>query len=385
MKTKDNANTKPPVILITTGEPAGIGPDLAVRLASQRSRWRGMRLVLVGDATLLERRALRLGLPWRVQAWQDEPQTSFGIGDSLAKKPVPSPTFFHASPPLRDGVVEVLHIPLRVPSKPGILNPENADYVLDTLDWAIGACHSGAAAAMVTAPVHKGVIRLSGTPAGKLFTGHTEYLANYLGVSQPVMLLVGGKPLLRVALATTHLPLREVSEAITFAGLQQVLRALNQGLREQLGIPRARILVAGLNPHAGEGGQLGTEEQTIIIPALEGLQREGLLVSGPLPADTLFTPAHLSKADAVLALYHDQGLSVLKYASFGHAVNITLGLPIIRTSVDHGTAIDLARTAEGAIAADEGSLRAALETAMDLVRRAKPRDGKLHVYSSLEE
>jgi 4-hydroxythreonine-4-phosphate dehydrogenase len=240
-----------------------------------------------------------------------------------------------------------------VPGTPGRLDPANAPYVLAVLDAATDGCLAGRFDAMVTAPVHKGVIN----EAGVRFTGHTEYLAERCGAPLPVMLLAGGG--LRVALATTHLPLAHVSSAITAQRLEGVLRVLDADLRAKFGIAAPRILVCGLNPHAGEGGHLGREEIEVIEPTLERLRAQGLHLTGPVPADTAFLPARVAGHDAVLAMFHDQGLPVLKHASFGHAVNVTLGLPIVRTSVDHGTALDLAGTGR----ADPGSLRAALHLA----------------------
>jgi 4-hydroxythreonine-4-phosphate dehydrogenase len=255
--------------------------------------------------------------------------------------------------------VEVLHVPLAAECRAGRLDPANARYVLALLDRAASGCLDGEFGAMVTAPVHKGVINDAGVP----FTGHTEYLASRCGGALPVMLLVGGG--LRVALATTHLPLSRVSEAITARRLESVLGILDRDLRRLFGIRRPRILVLGLNPHAGEGGHLGREEIETIGPTLERLRKAGLRLEGPVPADTGFLPERLENADAVLAMYHDQGLPVLKRAAFGHAVNVTLGLPIVRTSVDHGTALDLAGTGR----ADPGSLVAALRLAATAARQ----------------
>ena len=312
-----------PVIAVTSGEPAGIGPDICLALA--KSGVAG-RLVIVGDRTLLQDRARRLGV-------------------DIAG-------------------LDIRHVPLRAPVVAGRLDATNASYVLDILDVAIDGCISGEYAAMVTAPVHKGVIN----DAGVAFTGHTEYLAERTGTRRVVMMLAGtGEQAgLRVALATTHLPLREVCDHITPQSLEQVLRILHGDLRRHFGISDPHVLVAGLNPHAGEGGHLGREEIDVIVPCLERLRAEGMKLSGPLPADTLFTPRHLEGADAVLAMYHDQGLPVLKYKGFGQAVNITLGLPIIRTSVDHGTALDLAGTGK----ADTGSLCFALQTAREMASRS---------------
>ena len=257
--------------------------------------------------------------------------------------------------------VEVLHVPLAAPCVAGRLDPRNARYVLALLDRAVAGCLAGEFHAMVTAPVHKGVIN----DGGVAFTGHTEYLAKRCGAPAPVMLLVGGG--LRVALATTHLPLSEVPRAITGPSLESVLRVLDRDLRELFGLRRPRILVCGLNPHAGEGGHLGREEADVIAPALERLRGTGMRLDGPIAADTAFLAGRLSGFDAVLAMFHDQGLPVLKRAAFGRAVNVTLGLPIVRTSVDHGTALDVAGTAR----ADPGSLIAALRLAAVLRRQRR--------------
>lgn len=319
-----------PVIAVTSGEPAGVGPELCVQLA--RRDWPA-RLVVLADEGLLARAVAALGA-------------------HVALRPYAP----GAAP--RPGTLEVLHLPLAREAVPGRLNAGNARYVLGLLDRALAGCRSGEFAAMVTAPLHKGVINDAGIP----FSGHTEYLAEKTGTSQVVMMLAGGG--LRVALATTHLPLAQVPAAITAAGLTRTLAILHADLRDRFGLPRPRILVAGLNPHAGEGGHMGREEIAVITPVLEALRREGMDLKGPFPADTLFTPRVLEQGDAVLAMYHDQGLPVLKYASFGHGINITLGLPIIRTSVDHGTALDLA----GSGRADPGSLYCAVELAIELAR-----------------
>ena len=309
-----NPGAATPTIAVTTGEPAGIGPELAASLLA--GEWPA-RIVLIGDRGLLESRGGR---------------------------PVPE--------------ANLLHVPLAAPSRPGRLEAANAPYVLALLDAALDGCADGRFDAMVTAPVHKGVIN----DAGVHFTGHTEYLAERTGAPLPVMMLVGGG--LRVALATTHVPLAGVSAALTGARLTDVLRILDADLRGKFGIAAPRILVCGLNPHAGEGGHLGREEIEVIEPALRALQAEGLKLTGPVPADTAFLPERLAGHDAVLAMYHDQGLPVLKRAAFGHGVNVTLGLPIVRTSVDHGTALDLAGTGR----ADPGSLHEALRLALELSR-----------------
>ncbi|TCW32739.1 4-hydroxythreonine-4-phosphate dehydrogenase PdxA [Gulbenkiania mobilis] len=305
-------------LAITPGEPAGIGPDLVLRLPESGV---GARMVLVADTGLIEARARTLGLSVTLLPFRPE----------------------NDPPP---GTLEILHCPLSGPVQAGRTDPVNASYVLNTLDAAIDGCLNHTFDAMVTAPVHKGVINEGGVP----FTGHTEYLAERTGTPRVVMMLAGAG--LRVALATTHLPLREVADALSREVLQEVITILHQDLVSKFGLEAPRILVAGLNPHAGEGGHMGREEIEVIEPVLALLRTRGLQLTGPLPADTLFQPHHLEKADAVLAMYHDQGLPVLKYASFGAGINITLGLPIIRTSVDHGTALDLAGTGR----ADPGSL-----------------------------
>ncbi|MBI5781813.1 MAG: 4-hydroxythreonine-4-phosphate dehydrogenase PdxA [Rhodocyclales bacterium] len=297
-------------IAITTGEPAGVGPELCARLADRL--WPAP-LVLIGDRGLLAER----GVP-------------------------PLPEFDPGAP----APLSIRHVPLRAPSKPGLLEPANAPYVLEVLDTAIDGMLDGTFDALVTAPIQKSLIAASGRP----FTGHTEYLAERSGTPLVVMMLVGAG--LRVALVTTHLPLAEVPAAVTPQRLEAVLRILDRDLRRRFGIPQPCILVAGLNPHAGESGHLGHEEREVITPVLERLRAEGMTLVGPLPADTLFTPRVIAGSDAQLAMYHDQGLPVLKYASFGNGVNVTLGLPFIRTSVDHGTALDLAGTGR----ADPGSL-----------------------------
>ncbi|NKF21430.1 4-hydroxythreonine-4-phosphate dehydrogenase PdxA [Solimonas marina] len=320
-----------PRIVLTPGEPAGIGPDLACRIAAQA--WPA-EVVAVADGELLRARAAMLGLPLQLE-----------------------PVQLDAVPQARpSGTLALLDTPLAVPAEAGRLDPRNAGYVLETLRRASELCRSGRAGAMVTGPVQKSVIN----DAGVAFSGHTEFLAAQCGIALPVMMLVAGT--LRVALVTTHLPLRDVADAISAERLQQTLTILDADLRRKFGIARPRILVCGLNPHAGESGHLGREEIEIIGPTLDAARAAGIDARGPLPADTLFTPQYLDAADAVLAMYHDQGLPVLKHAGFGEAVNITLGLPIIRTSVDHGTALDLA----GSGRADAGSLRAAMQLAIDL-------------------
>ena len=327
-------------IVVTIGEPAGIGPDLAVRLAERT--WPA-RLVLAGDRELLRERARRLGAGVRL---------------------VPYLRGRAATP----GALEVAHFPVAVPVQAGRLDAANARTVIASLDAAVAGCMSGEFAAMVTAPVQKSVINDAGIP----FTGHTEFLAQRTGAPGVVMLLVGAAPWgsLRVALASTHLPLAAVPAAITRETLTRTLRIAIADLERKFGIAKPRLGVCGLNPHAGEGGYLGREEIDVIAPVLTALRAEGLDVAGPLPADTIFVPAKARDYDCIVAMYHDQGLPVLKHASFGHGVNVTLGLPIVRTSVDHGTALDLA--AEGALAraADPGSLFAAVDLAIDLASRA---------------
>jgi len=318
-----------PSVALTAGEPAGIGPDLCALCASDR--YPG-RLVIVGDAEVIRTRAAMRGVPFDVPA--------YARGTSAP--------------------VSLLHIPVAVPVEPGRLNARNGRHVVALLDRALEGCVSGEFAAMVTAPVQKSTINDSGLP----FTGHTEYLADRTRTQQVVMLLAGAG--LRVALATTHLALADVPRAITRERVTSVLRVLDHDLRHRFGIAKPRILVAGLNPHAGESGYLGREEIEVIAPALEALRKEGMNVEGPLPADTLFTPRALEGSDAQLAMYHDQGLAVLKHAAFGEAVNVTLGLPIIRTSVDHGTALDRAGRGE----VDAGSLRAAIRLGFELASHA---------------
>lgn len=320
-------------IAITPGEPAGIGPDLIIQLAQSHATddW-----VIIADPTLLARRAAILGLPLKIQVVDREPA------------------------PSRTGMLRVMPVPLHQIESPGHLDPTNAAYVLETLKRAISGCQSGDFSALVTGPVHKGVINEAGIP----FSGHTEFLSEQCGGAHPVMLLTTG--CLRVALATTHLPLAAVSQTLTRERLSRVLRILDHDLRTRFGLKQPRILVCGLNPHAGESGHLGREEIEVIAPVLEQLRMDGLDIMGPLPADTVFTPRYLDHADAVLAMYHDQGLPVLKYAGFGQAVNITLGLPIIRTSVDHGTALSLAGSGQTLTS----SLSAAIALASQLVTSA---------------
>ena len=325
-------------IAITAGEPAGIGPDLIAALAQENHE---SDLVVVGDAKLLNERALQLGLPL---------------------KTIPYDRQATATPSSR-GSVHVEHVALQSPCTAGVLDPANANYVLATLERAGKGCLSGEFAAVVTAPVQKSVITESGTP----FSGHTEYFAELCGAALPVMLLCADE--LRVALLTTHLPLSRVPAQITHERITRIGAILHTGLKQWFGINSPRIAILGLNPHAGEAGLLGHEERDIIEPAIQDLRRQGLNVTGPLPADSAFTREALANFDAVLAMYHDQGLPVLKHAGFGRAVNITLGLPIVRTSVDHGTALSLAGTGD----ADAGSLRAALQLAEEIARQQRLR------------
>ena len=353
------ASTSLPVA-ITSGEPAGIGPELVLMLAAYNQL--PSNCVVIADLHLLEARAEALGLAVTLMTCQP--------GD-----PVPE----------GDRVLAVWHCALRAPCQPGVLDAANASYVIDTLQLAVDACRNGHAAAMTTAPLHKGVI-IDGGFTG--FTGHTEWLRDACGKEEVVMLLAtddalharasdwqGHNHSLRVALVTTHLPLRDVADAISAERISRVSRILAADLARQFGIAAPRIAVCGLNPHAGEDGHLGREELDIIIPTLAALREEGLDVRGPFPADTLFTPRHLAEVDAVLAMYHDQGLAVLKYAGFGNAANITLGLPMVRTSVDHGTALDLA----GQGTASPDSLKVAIRLARQL---ADTQSASRHASSS---
>ena len=319
-------------IALTPGEPAGIGPDLCIQLAQQDLP---CEIVVIASVQLLKERAIQLGLPLQIKEFD-----------------CTLPATVQAA-----GCLTVLPVELAEPVQCGQLNPGNSRYVLKTITKAAKGCMDKTFDAMVTGPVHKGVINNAGLP----FSGHTEFIAGITG-GHPVMMLA--TPGLRVALVTTHLPLSEVSSAITHNRLRTVIRILDHDLRSRFGIANPKILVCGLNPHAGENGHLGREEIDIIGPVLDGFRKQGLNLYGPLPADTLFTAKYLDSADTVLAMYHDQGLPVLKYKGFGQAVNITLGLPIIRTSVDHGTALDLAGSAK----ADLGSLQFALQTALTMIR-----------------
>ncbi|MGI9328927.1 MAG: 4-hydroxythreonine-4-phosphate dehydrogenase PdxA [Pseudomonadales bacterium] len=315
-------------LAVTAGEPAGIGPDLLVALAQQE---RSVPWQVFADPELLGARAERLRLPLKL-----------------------------SSTPTRSAAqLWVQAVPLAAPVIPGALNVANAAGVVESLAQAADACIAGECAALVTGPVQKSIIN----DAGIAFSGHTEYFMQRAGATDVVMLLVAGS--LRVALATTHLPLRKVAAALSQALLERRLRILNDGLRTDFGMQQPRILVCGLNPHAGEGGHLGSEEIDTLEPVCARLRAQGLRLQGPVPADTAFLPASLAGCDAVMAMYHDQGLPVLKHAGFGHAVNVTLGLPFVRTSVDHGTALDLAGSAK----ADPGSFAAALSLATEIAAR----------------
>ena len=330
-------------LVITAGEPAGIGIDLCVQLALTPP---DIPFVVIADKELLLQRAAQLGIALQVRD-AGSGEWEAGSENALA---------FPRSIP-------VIHVPLVAPCRAGVLNKANSAYVLATLRRAVQGCQTGEFSGMVTASVHKGIINEAGIP----FTGHTEFLAEQTGTDLVVMMLVGGG--MRVALATTHLALKDVPGAITAPLLEKVLRIIRRDLQQRFGIAQPRILVAGLNPHAGEDGYLGREEIEVMIPVLDKLRADGMQVSAPLPADTLFTPHRLAQCDCVLAMYHDQGLPVLKHASFGHGVNVTLGLPIIRTSVDHGTALDLAGTGK----ADSGSLLEALKLAAQMARNERER------------
>jgi 4-hydroxythreonine-4-phosphate dehydrogenase len=320
-----------PRIVITSGEPAGIGPDACVVLA--QSDW-DADLVVAGDASLLQSAAASLSLPLQIRLYEST-----------------SPVTSH-----RAGTLRVLHIPTAEAVVAGRLDARNALYVVQMLDRACDGCTNGEFAAMVTAPVQKSTL----LDAGFAFVGHTEYLAARTRAALPVMMLVSGN--LRVALLTTHLPLAEVPKAITQERVLATVRIVHMDLGRHFNLGAPRIAVLGLNPHAGESGHLGREEIDVLEPAIRQLRTEGLDITGPVPADTAFTPQFLSGTDVIVAMYHDQGLPVIKHVAFGNAVNITLGLPILRTSVDHGTALGLARSGK----ADAGSLRAALALAIQL-------------------
>ena len=320
-------------VVITPGEPAGIGPDVTLQLA-QRD-W-PVELVVCASPALLQARAQQLGLPLALRPYQPG----------------------QAAQPQQAGTLTILPVELAAPVVAGQLNAANSRYVLETLTRACDGCLNGEFSALITGPVHKGVIN----DAGIAFSGHTEFFAERAACARVVMMLATEE--LRVALATTHLPLKAVADAITEASLHEVITILHHDLQRKFGISQPHILVCGLNPHAGEGGHMGREEIDTIIPALDKLRQTGMRLTGPLPADTLFQPKYLQHADAVLAMYHDQGLPVLKYQGFGRAVNITLGLPFIRTSVDHGTALELA----GQGNADAGSFITALNLAITMIK-----------------
>ncbi len=330
---------------ITPGEPAGIGPDLVIQLAQQAH---AHELVCIADPKMLQQRANQLGVALTIHAYDANKTQSQASG--------------HLS---------VLNEPLANPNVCGSADSANAQSQLNALQRAVSGCLSGEFAALVTGPMHKGIINKAGIP----FTGHTEYLAELTQTKKVVMMLAApeSEQQLRVALATTHLPLAEVSQAITKESLNDVIRILDDDLKNHFAIQKPRILICGLNPHAGEDGHLGMEEIDTITPVINELKDQGLNLEGPLPADTLFTDRYLKNADAVLAMYHDQGLPVLKHVGFGEAVNVTLGLPIIRTSVDHGTAFDLAGTGNAHV----GSLQAALAMAIQMTEKTQP--SKEHV------
>ena len=321
-------------LVITPGEPAGIGPDICIQIAQQPPA--DTELVIVADPELMQQRAQLLGLPLNLKLLKTEAQRQATAIGQLA----------------------IIPVSLRVPCETGQIDPANSPYVLETLQQAVKLCQQHICDGFVTGPVHKAAINEAGIP----FSGHTEFLAELC--EQPLTVMMLATEGLRVALVTTHLPLTEVPKAITAERLEEVITILDNDLRTKFGIAKPNILVCGLNPHAGEEGHLGREEIDIIEPVLDSLREQGIQLRGPLPADTLFTDKYLRDADAVLSMYHDQGLPVLKFKGFGRASNITLGLPIIRTSVDHGTALDLAGTGE----ADCGSLYNAIETARLMAR-----------------
>lgn len=323
------------LLAYTPGEPTGVGPDLALQMAARRDD--GFPCVVIADRDLMAARADSLDLTVQVRTWLP--------GDGLSAE---------------RGQLDCLHVPTATAVHTGRPDSANAGYVLTTLQQAVDGCLDGRFGALVTGPVQKSTISEAGIP----FSGHTEWLATASGGDQPVMMLA--TPGLRVALATTHLPLREVADAITPALLERIIRITHDDLRDRFGIVSPRISVCGLNPHAGEAGHLGHEDDAIIRPVLDMLRAEGMPLEGPLPADTAFTPPVMERSDAFLAMFHDQGLPVLKHLGFGRAVNITLGLPIIRTSVDHGTALDLA----GSGRAKTGSLEYAIDVARQQVRPA---------------
>ncbi|MEJ8569197.1 4-hydroxythreonine-4-phosphate dehydrogenase PdxA [Elongatibacter sediminis] len=322
-----------PCLAVTPGEPAGIGPEIVLRLALEHPE---LDFIAVCDPELMRERARAFDLPVHVH---EENEPAAKTGASLA----------------------CLAVPLAEPAEAGRLSPANAGYVLDTLRLAVERVRTGRASALVTGPVNKAIINSAGTP----FSGHTEFLAGLAGVDRVVMMLAA--PGLRVALVTTHLPLRDVADAITPVAVEETIRITARDLRNRFGIRKPRLQVLGLNPHAGEGGHLGSEDEAIILPAIERCRADGIDAHGPIPADTAFNPPRLTECDAVVAMYHDQGLPVLKHSGFGEAVNITLGLPFIRTSVDHGTALDIA----GRGIADAGSLYTAAAMAESMAAAAR--------------
>lgn len=323
-----------PILAVTPGEPAGIGPDLIIQLSQQQQL---AKLVVIADKQMMQQRAKQLNISTSFVDYQ--PNSTFSIN--------------------RKNEVTILDIKCPKTVKAGHLNKNNSHYVLETLTRATQGCITKEFDAIVTAPLHKGIIN----DAGVAFSGHTEFLAELTKAELPVMMLAADS--LRVALATTHLPLKDVSAAISQESLTQVITILHNDLVNKFGLKSPHILICGLNPHAGEDGHMGVEEIETIEPVIKSLKTSGMNLSGPLPADTLFTPKYLETADAVLAMYHDQGLPVLKHVGFGHAINVTLGLPIIRTSVDHGTALDLAGTGK----ATTGSLVSAINTAISMIQR----------------
>ncbi|UVO07802.1 4-hydroxythreonine-4-phosphate dehydrogenase PdxA [Pectobacterium polonicum] len=331
MQTESNT----PRVVITPGEPAGIGPDLVIALAQQA--W-PVELVCCADPELLFTRALQLSMPLTLRDYQPGQPAQPQQAGSLTVLPIATPATVIA----------------------GQLNVANSAYVVETLARACDGCLNGEFAALITGPVHKGIINDAGVP----FSGHTEFFADRSSCDRVVMMRATEE--LRVALATTHLPLAAVSAAITRQSLHEVITILHHDLQTKFGITQPQIYVCGLNPHAGEGGHMGREELDVINPALDELRQQGITLIGPLPADTLFQPKYLQHADAVLAMYHDQGLPVLKYQGFGRAVNITLGLPFIRTSVDHGTALELAATGS----AEPGSFITALNLAIKMIKNS---------------
>ena len=325
-------------ILISAGEPAGIGPDIVLEtiLNTSSQAFNDIELITIGDPNLFADRAKALNLDIKIELC------------SLDDTPSP-----HQS-----GILKILPIDLKSACEMGKLNTDNAKYVLDVLDTAIDACMNHKADALVTGPIQKSIL----TSEVNNFTGHTEYLADKTQSPLPVMMLATEG--LRVALVTTHMPLSEVPTHITKKNISQVIEILHRDMEKQFGINNPKIVVAGLNPHAGENGYLGKEEIEVITPVIEQYQKQGLNISGPLPADTLFTEKYLKDADVVLAMYHDQGLPVLKYKGFGNAINVTLGLPIVRTSVDHGTALELAGTGT----ANSQSMKLAIQTACEIIQ-----------------